>query len=160
MTRSFETLRTRVGAMTFALALCWGATGCTDDGGDTMDGETGDSMGETATTTGGDLSHSADIQPIWDANCTTNCHEPGGIYETLDLSGDAYDDLVGVMSGQALSLQFVEAGASDMSYLVNKLRGTQADAGGSGAQMPTGGPALDEATIATVEAWIDAGAMP
>ena len=47
-----------------------------------------------------------------------------------------------------------------MSYLLNKLRGTQDDVrnGGGGDQMPQGGPYLNEAQIAQIERWIAAGA--
>jgi len=157
--------------MTLALALCWGVTGCSDDG-ETMDGETtgdaettgdettGDETTGDETTGSEELTHSADIQPIWEGSCTTGCHAPGGVAEFLDLSSDGYDDLVGVASTQAPALSLVEAGASDMSYLVNKLRGTHLDAGGSGGTMPAGMDPLDEATIAMIESWIDAGAMP
>ena len=131
----------------FALLLTLGA--CSDDG---ADGESGETSGE-------DLSHAADIQPIWEASCVTGCHAPMGNASFLDLSGDAYAVLVDVESGQAAGVDFVVTGDSGASYLVNKLRNTQAGAGGSGAQMPLGG-SLDEASIATIEAWIDAGAMP
>jgi hypothetical protein len=107
--------------------------------------------------TGGEVSHDADIQPIWDANCVENCHSPGGLAEFLDLS-DAYPTLIDQASAQATG-SLVEPGSSADSYLVAKLRGTQVDAGGNGGQMPSGGNApLDEATISTIEAWIDAGA--
>ena len=54
MISSFLFPGARVGAMTLALALCWGVTGCSDDG-ETMDGETtGDAETTGDETTGGD----------------------------------------------------------------------------------------------------------
>ncbi|HVH97979.1 MAG TPA: hypothetical protein VM869_04695 [Enhygromyxa sp.] len=114
----------------------------------------GDGDGDT-------LSHAVDMQPIWDANCLTMCHEPGGTAEsTLDLSGDGYDNIVNVASTQAVGSNLVEPGNAAESYLVAKLRGTQVEAGGLGATMPSGENMLDEATIMMVEAWINAGAAP
>jgi hypothetical protein len=108
--------------------------------------------------TGGGMSHDADMQPIWDANCVENCHSPGGLAEFLDLT-DGYPTLIDQASSQVTGGSLVEPGSSANSYLVAKLRGTQMAAGGNGIQMPGGGQApLDEATISMVEAWIDAGA--
>lgn len=108
--------------------------------------------------TGGELSHAADIQPIWDDNCVTGCHTPGGIGMPLDLT-DGHAAMVGVASSQVSSLSLVVPGSSADSYLLAKLRGEQMQLGGVGIQMPAGGAApLDDATIGMVEAWIDAGA--
>jgi len=70
----------------------------------------------------------------------------------------AYDLLVGRPSVEAAGLDRVEPGDSENSYLMHKLRGTHADAGGSGERMPDGGPYLDDATIDAIADWIDAGA--
>jgi hypothetical protein len=81
----------------------------------------------------------------------------------LDLSGgDSYDNLVGALSGQATTMQLVEADSAANSYLIAKLRGTQTDAGGTGGRMPlgTGAAPLPEATIALIEQWVDEGAAP
>jgi hypothetical protein len=108
--------------------------------------------------TGGELSHAADIQPIWDDNCVENCHSPGGLGDPLDLT-NAYATIVGVESTQAAGVSLVEAGSSANSYLLAKLRGEQMQIGGVGVQMPAGGAApLDDATISMIEAWIGAGA--
>jgi hypothetical protein len=119
---------------------------------DSSDDDAGDSE------TGGELSHAADIQPIWDDNCVTGCHMPGGIGMPLDLT-DGYAAMVGVASTQVSTVSLVVPGASADSYLLAKLRGEQMQLGGVGIQMPAGGAApLDDATISMVEAWIDAGA--
>ena len=53
-------------------------------------------------------------------------------------------------------LNRVEPGDPDNSYLVQKLEGTAA----AGAQMPFGGPPLDEALIGDIRQWISDGANP
>lgn len=114
--------------------------------------------GGESETGGGELSHAADIQPIWDDNCLNGCHTPGGIGMPLDLS-NAYATIVGMPSSQVSGVSLVEPGSSADSYLLAKLRGEQAQLGGVGIQMPAGGAApLDDATISVIEAWIDAGA--
>jgi hypothetical protein len=150
----------RTAALCFALALSSSALAC-DDGDDMGDDDTtgdttGDGDGDAA------LSHAADIQPIWEDNCTTGCHMPGGLAAALDLSGDAFGDLVGTPTTQAAGAVFVEAGSAESSYVIAKLRGTQIEFGGTGASMPggAGATALPEATIALIEQWIDEGALP
>jgi hypothetical protein len=145
----------RVGLFCFTLALATGALACDDDGGAEADDETtGDEDGDP-------LSYTADIQPIWDTNCLTACHEADGVaFSTLDLSGDSYDNVVNAAALQAPGLNLIEPGSAAESYLVAKLRGTQVEAGGLGDTMPSGAGALSQATIATIEEWIDAGAMP
>jgi hypothetical protein len=106
--------------------------------------------------TGGEMSYAADIQPIFDANCS--CHTPTGIGDTLDLTA-GYSAIVDVPSTQAPGVDFVEPGSAADSYLVAKLRDQQLDVGGTGTRMPLNATdPLDEATISTIEAWIDAGA--
>jgi hypothetical protein len=118
-----------------------------------------DSTGPT-----GDLSHATDIQPIWDEHCVDACHEVGGQWGTfLDMSGNAYDAIVGVPSPQFMDLSHIEPGDPDASYIWHKINGTQVMAGGSGVQMPAARPGM-EATVLTqeqkdtIEAWILAGA--
>ncbi|MCB1967250.1 MAG: hypothetical protein KDI64_14765, partial [Candidatus Accumulibacter sp.] len=94
----------------------------------TSDGTTMETTGTTAgTTTAGAVDYEGDIQPIWDAHCTTACHEVGGEWSILDLSpGVAYGAIVDVMSAQVSTMAFIAPGDVDNSYLVHKLRGTQA----------------------------------
>ena len=110
------------------------------------------------TTSSAGVSFSRDIQPIFTANCVV-CHTgsngPGGL--SLD-PGSAYKNLVNVKSTEATSLNRVSPGAPDKSYLINKLLGTQTQAGGSGAQMPFGASPLPQATISLIQQWISAGA--
>ncbi len=111
----------------------------------------------TTTSTSG-VSFSRDIQPIFNNNCVV-CHTgtsgPQGL--TLD-TGKAYNNLVNVNSTEATSLKRVAPGSPDKSYLINKLLGTQTQAGGSGAQMPFGAQPLPQATISLIQQWITAGA--
>ncbi len=65
--------------------------------------------------------------------------------------------LVGVASTQS-PLNLVEPGSADDSYLWRKLEGTQAEAEGSGGQMPLRRPPLSEEDLGLIEAWISAGA--
>ena len=77
---------------------------------------------------------------------------PGGMDLT---SADAsFDSLVGVSSLQVPALSRVAAGDPDNSYLVQKLEGTADE----GAQMPFGGPPLDQAVIDDIRQWIADGA--
>ncbi|MGB5346041.1 MAG: Ig-like domain-containing protein [Woeseia sp.] len=74
----------------------------------------------------------------------------------MDLSsGDAsFANLVGISSTQQPALSRVAAGDPDNSYLVQKIEGTAA----SGARMPFGGAALDQAQIDDIRDWIANGA--
>ncbi len=77
---------------------------------------------------------------------------PGG----MDLSdADAtFANVVGVASIQQPALDRVEPGDPDNSYLVQKIEGTAA----TGARMPLGQAALDQAVIDEVRQWIADGA--
>jgi photosystem II stability/assembly factor-like uncharacterized protein len=101
--------------------------------------------------TGYTVDYLADIQPIFNDNCTS-CHGGSG---GLDLSeGVSYDNLVNVASqGYAPSLR-VEPGSAANSVLWNKVAGT----GLLGAQMPLGGSPLSQTDINTIEIWINEGA--
>ncbi|MFO7563648.1 MAG: hypothetical protein R6X02_13455 [Enhygromyxa sp.] len=169
MTRLSSPRFIRFASLCFGLALTTGTLACDDDGGDEVsDGTDGDGDGDGTGDGDGEgdgdgdaLSHAADMQPIWDASCLAMCHEPdGNAVSVLDLSGNAYGNIVSVPSTQAPGMNLVEPGNAAESYLVAKLRGTQVAAGGLGAMMPSGTQMLPEETIALVEAWIDEGAAP
>lgn len=102
------------------------------------------------------ISFSADVQPIFTRSCAkSGCHE--GPFAPLDLSleqGHAYANLVGVPSRWEPTLNRVEAGRSDLSYIIIKLEGN-----GQGARMPFDGPPyLPDAEIQLIKDWIDEGA--
>ena len=88
---------------------------------------------------------------------TAGCHGGAGAQQGLRLDdGFSFDNLVGVTSAQVPELNRVEPGDPDNSYLVQKLEGTAAE----GAQMPFGGPPLDEGLIDDIRQWISDGANP
>ena len=72
--------------------------------------------------------------------------------------GQTYANIVNVASSQQPSMDRIEPGDPDNSYLVNKIQGTQADVGGSGVRMPFGGGALSQSTIDLIREWVNEGA--
>jgi hypothetical protein len=145
------------GGATGGTAGTGGATGGTAGTGGATGGTagTGGATGGTAGTggsSGGALSFATDVDPIIQANCspchTSNTPRSG----MLDMAtGAGYASLVGVASSTGVN--YVTAGDSSMSYIINKLEGT-----GMGNQMPFGMTPLDAATIQTIKDWIDGGA--
>jgi hypothetical protein len=105
----------------------------------------------------------SDIQPVFTGNCAlSGCHagaNPNPPEKPMSLEmGNAYDNIVNVSAGQLPSMDRVEPGQPDDSYLVHKIQGTQGTVGGSGVQMPaTGGP-LPDATIDMIRQWVTEGA--
>jgi hypothetical protein len=103
------------------------ATDTTDAMTDTMPDESG-SSGEPECPDDS-LSYEADIQPIFDDNCVTDCHIMGGNWPTLILE-DAYDTIVDEESLETQTVdELVLIAPFDVenSYIVHKLRGTQGD---------------------------------
>ena len=102
----------------------------------------------------------ADVQPIFNQNCAfSGCHAVPDIKEGLNLSDVvSYGLIVGVASRQLATMARIEPGSADLSYLVNKIQGTQQAAGGSGDQMPRGGGTLAPSDIEIIRAWAQAGA--
>jgi hypothetical protein len=97
-----------------------------------------------------------DIQPVLDANCVA-CHQTAGASGGLNLEeGIAYRSIVARKRADGDQV-YVIPGDAAASYLLRKLRGTHAQIGGTGEQMPPTGP-LDSATVATIQRWIEAGA--
>ena len=107
-----------------------------------------------------------DVQSIFNAKCTTACHEAGfGPAGDLDLSGDqsgvqfpiSYEQLVGDMNGSGL----VRPGESRQSHLIERMFGEELRAG---KDLPAAGVdtnnheamLLDEEKLTLVE-WIDLG---
>ncbi|MCB9742102.1 MAG: lamin tail domain-containing protein [Alphaproteobacteria bacterium] len=115
------------------------------------EGSPGDANGSCGFT----YTATADIQPIIDGNCS-GCHTGGGSSGGLALD-ELWEATVNV--GSSTSLDYVEPGDAASSYLYHKLAGTQSSVGGSGSQMPRGGPYLSSADLTMVEEWIDAGAQ-
>lgn len=98
----------------------------------------------------------AAVQAIFDENCVV-CHQTDVAEESLILeSGKAYARIVGKPSVRA-PMALIDPGSPERSYLLHKITNTQMRVGGSGARMPLGGE-LDAQSIATIKAWISAGA--
>ncbi len=108
-------------------------------------------------TTGGD-GYAALVEPILAANCS--CHRAGSPAGLSLACGEGYDDLVEVASSEAAPLARVIPGNLAQSYLWLKLTNQHLGAGGSGARMPLNELPLSRDDLATIRAWIEAGAPP
>lgn len=103
------------------------------------------------------ISFEKQIQPFLSQNCYA-CHMTGAASGELVLEpGASYAYLVDVSSDQSPLLR-VMAGEPEQSYLLHKLRGTQLEVGGSGAQMPQGG-AVSSDFLDLISQWIAEGAQ-
>jgi hypothetical protein len=104
----------------------------------------------------GGSSLSADVQPIFNASCTSSSCHGSGQSEGLDLrSGSSHGNLVNVSSTQVVSLMRVLPNDPDNSYLVQKL----GDSPAVGLQMPRGQNPLSSAEVTTIRDWIEDGAL-
>jgi hypothetical protein len=128
-----------------------GAVACAGDGTGLEDGDNGD--------TG--LSFAENVQPIFTNSCAFagGCHAGGSPALGMNLSaGQAYQNIVNVAADQLPSMDRIEPGEPDNSYLVYKIQGTQTSVGGTGQRMPLTGCCLSQAQIDTIRAWVEAGA--
>jgi methylmalonyl-CoA mutase cobalamin-binding subunit len=105
------------------------------------------------------VSYSRDIEQLLQDECATpQCHSSQSRASGLSLEKDSsYANIVGVPSRQTPTMNLITPGDPGRSYLLHKLRGTQASAGGSGAKMPPGG-ATDPTLISNVQTWTEQGA--
>lgn len=97
-----------------------------------------------------------DIQAtVFTPTCATSgCHAGSG-QAGLVLEADmSFDNLANVPSTQVASLDRIEPGDPDNSYLIQKLEGTAS----VGARMPFGGTPLDQSVIDDISQWISDGA--
>ncbi len=140
--------------VTFGL-VCAAALACAGDG--TGPGNNGGDNG--GGNGGGTPTLSADVQPILTTNCAlSGCHAGAQPAQGMNLSaGQMIANTVNVISNELPSMDRIEPGQPDLSYLVHKIQGTQAGVGGSGGRMPLGGQ-LTQSEINTIRAWITAGA--
>jgi len=103
-------------------------------------------------------------QSILTPRCATSaCHSGNPPANNVPVSLDAeraWDELVGagVPSTQLPSMNLVEPGHPEASYLMLKLQGTQAIDGGTGMQMPIGAEPLGTDELEAIAAWITNGA--
>jgi hypothetical protein len=105
---------------------------------------------------GGEAIFSAVQQQIFTQSCAfSGCHGGDSPAEGLSLmAGDSYDDIVNVRSNQS-SLDRIEPGDPDNSYLYLKVTG---DNSISGSRMPRGGAALSQDLLDLLRDWIERGA--
>ncbi|MGI9232102.1 MAG: hypothetical protein ACR2RD_00590 [Woeseiaceae bacterium] len=99
----------------------------------------------------------ADIQAsVFTPSCATSgCHSGSSPPQNLRLDdGFSLGNLVGVPSGEVPTINRVEPGDPDNSYLVQKIEGTAA----VGSRMPLGGAALSSDLIDDIRQWIQDGA--
>jgi hypothetical protein len=104
---------------------------------------------------------STDVQPIFSANCAfSGCHAGPTPQAGQNLTqGNAYTSIVNVPSTEVPSMDRIEPGDPSRSYLVHKIRGTFAEVGGTGDQMPLGLGELQANEIDIIRAWVQAGAL-
>jgi hypothetical protein len=121
------------------------------------DGDPADTCAAVATTTVTCTPTVAEVQSIIDANCVS-CHSSTRPARGLDL-GDIRTS-VGVPAAGCADKLRIAPGQSAHSYIVDKLLGVAQDGGCySGRQMPLNKPPLAASEVATIKAWIDAGAL-
>jgi hypothetical protein len=137
------------------LAVVVGIVGCTGNG----VGLDANGQPITAGSTASSGPITADLASI-EANVFTpicsKCHIGASAPEGLQLdAAHAYDFLVGVPSNEDPSLQRVNPGNPDASYMVLKIEGAP---GIEGGQMPLGETPLPQATIDAIRQWITNGA--
>jgi hypothetical protein len=134
---------------------------------DRSGGGSGDGTADSAATwtpvdTGSDdlgdpLHYIVDIEPLLTPTCNDGCH-PGADSMASFVLGEGYGDLVDVPAVELPTMDRVEAGNPDRSYLMHKLDGTHIPVGGMGPSMPPDGALLSEADRDTVRRWIQQGA--
>jgi hypothetical protein len=110
------------------------------------------------------ISFSKDIQPIFNRSCALpDCHagpeELAGEGMVL-AEGVSYNHIVKVPANQVFetTVNRIEPGDPDHSYLVAKLLGTHRDLGGSGSKMPLDGT-LPDADLQKIIQWVKDGAL-
>lgn len=108
---------------------------------------------------GGNVSFSSQVQPIFTANCaSSSCHGGSSPQQGQNLtSGQAFSSIVNVASHEVSSYLRVKPFSSDSSYLYMKITGDPRIAAGT-VKMPKGG-SLGSTDIQTIKNWIDQGAQ-
>ena len=97
-----------------------------------------------------------DVQPIFTENCAfSGCHAGASPQQGMNLSaGQTFSNTVNVASREVPSLDRIEPGDPDNSYLIQKIRGTAA----VGGRMPLNRTPLSDAEIQTIVTWAREGA--
>mgnify|MGYP001792414377 CR=1 FL=1 len=95
------------------------------------------------------------VQPIFDANCV-GCHSGGAPAGGLNLStGVTHGAVVDVPSTGVPTMDLIDPGNAETSYLLEKVVGTAT----VGAIMPPNAAPLSATDIALIVAWVEAGAL-
>lgn len=110
--------------------------------------------------TGRTISYASEVQPIYDAHCTS-CHAAGG-FSTV-FSGLSFDltaarshaDTVNQPSSRRADLILIKPGDSANSYLFQKV---SSNSPALGETMPLVGERLSSSELAILRDWIDQGA--
>ena len=126
------------------------------DGGDPKGTDPTDTDGTPPSDTEVEISYD-NVQAIFDQSCATaGCHD-GSVAPDLTAAASPAS-IVGVASQQVSDLNHIEPGDPDGSYLLLKVNGSYADAGGFGSQMPITGCCLADSEVQAISDWIAAGA--
>jgi len=96
-----------------------------------------------------------DIQPIFNANCTSSgCHNASAAAGLNLNQGQAYANLVNLDATSESNLKRVLPGDAQNSYLIIKLEGRQ----NVGGRMPLNRSPLSDVQIQNIKNWINNGA--
>ncbi len=106
------------------------------------------------------ISFTTDIQPTFDANCTT-CHRTGGLADIEGIRlklvvGESFDLLVNQPSSQWSDLTLVVPGDAGVSLLFLKVSSNSPPVG---TTMPLVGARLSSTDVGLIREWINQGAM-
>jgi hypothetical protein len=104
------------------------------------------------------VSFASSVQPIFSASCATSgCHSGAFPAGNMNLeSGQAYGNIVNVVSLEVPALKRVLPGAASSSYLYQKITNAM---GIVGLPMPLGSYPMPSDDIDAIEAWINQGAQ-
>jgi len=121
-------------------------------------GDTGDD-GDGGDATPVDPTYSSIQANIFTPTCATaGCHAGSNPSEGLSLEAStAYDAIYNQPSSELPTMDLIEPGDSETSYLWHKLKGTHTSVGGSGSKMPLIG-SLSQDELDAIEQWIINGA--
>ncbi len=106
------------------------------------------------------------LEPTWDnvfdlLSFRCGCHDAeqreGGMYDLTD-AATAWSVIVDVPSEALPSMDRIEPGDPEASYLLLKVQDRHRSVGGDGARMPPTGFALTPTRIALIRDWIEDGA--
>jgi hypothetical protein len=94
------------------------------------------------------------VQPMFEERCSPSCHEPDGFNGKLFL-GEEYgsERLVHAPSSQ-VTMDLIDPGNLEGSYLWHKLQNTHRDVGGEGSAMPYASWPLPDEELALIEEYI------